>query len=163
MLYSPYYKSKCGKGFFACSAVGGCVLCAPLQCGPADDHQCMVAGELFEGRKWAVPEGARKAIHLYDSGVRRKTKTLALESGFELVTSGIVRTSMKHALSAYQRLTNWRHSSMRIRVENFIGSVKQHFRLLTNKLPYNDIPIMSKLVYLAYMLHNFRPNTVFAK
>jgi hypothetical protein len=42
-----------------------------------------------------------------------------------------------------------------VRVENFIGIVKQRFKILGHTFSVNDLPIMDKVVYLCFMLHNF--------
>ena len=161
-LQAPYYHAHCGKGFMACSCVGGTVVCSALQGGPADDHQCMVQGAKFWAKeKWAVEEGQLWPKHLYDNGVHQRTKAAALEARCDLLTSGFRRQSADNALSGMQRLTNRQHSTYRIRVENFICRVKQHFMILSTTFVSADIPIMDAVVYVCYMLHNFRSATTF--
>ena len=48
-------------------------------------------------------------------------------------------------------------SSLRIRVENFIGIVKQRFKIMGTVTPIADIGMMDKIVYLCFTLHNFGP------
>ena len=154
-LYSTYYKHTCGKYAVACSRVGGCIACAPGQGGPAGDHQCMVQAGLFDPDKWKVEDGKPWPQMLYDAGVTARTKTAAQQAGCDLVTSGIVRKSKSNTLSFAQRSTNFRVSSLRIRVENFIGIIKRHFKILRTVIPLSDIGMMDKIVYACFMLHNF--------
>jgi hypothetical protein len=156
-LFSTYYKHTCGKFLLACSTIGGCMLCSPAQGGPADDHQVMMGGGLFAEEKWAVTGDDQWSKLLYDAGVSRRTKTVAQASKCDMLTSGIVRNSAKSTLSGLQRKRNFQISSLRIRVENFIGIVKQRFKLLTKVHTNRDLPIMDKLVYVCFMLHNFGP------
>jgi hypothetical protein len=132
------------------------MLCARGQGGPADDHQCMVSGgDIFAEQKWTPEAGEPWSKLLYDAGVSRRTKTVAQAAKCDLLTSGIVRNSAKSSLSAIQRKRNFETSSLRIRVENFIGIVKQRFKILTKVHSNRDLPIMDKLVYVCFMLHNF--------
>jgi hypothetical protein len=155
-LYSTYYKHPCSKYCVACSVIGGCMACSAGQGGPADDHQCMVDGmDLFNPDKWEVADGKSWSQLLYDAGVSRNTKQCAQRSKCDMCCSGIVRKSAKSSLSAIQRKENFQTSSLRIRVENFIGIVKQRFKVLTRVHSNRDFPIMDKLVYVCFMLHNF--------
>jgi hypothetical protein len=54
-----------------------------------------------------------------------------------------------------QRSANQRVSSMRMRVENFIGLVKQRFKILGKVHTLRDLGMIDKIVYLCFMLHNF--------
>ena len=155
LLYSKYYGHCCGKFCVVTSRIGGTLAVSRGMGGPAGDHRCMEAAGLFEPAKWEVKEGESKAELLYDAGVSAKTKTVAQAAGFDVVTSGIVRKSAESSLSGRQRGENFKISSLRIRVENFIGIVKQHFRILCTTRPFTDLPIMSKMVYVCFMLHNF--------
>lgn len=116
--------------------------CSPGAGGPASDHQCMELAGLFDKSKWEVEEGKEWPKLLYDAGVSRKTKTAALEANFEIVTSGIVRNSKNSTLSFQQREENFSVSSLRIRVENFIGIVReaafQNNRYHHSRGPWND-------------------------
>lgn len=125
--------------------------------GPASDHKCMQEACLFDKTKWAVPAGSKRPQMLYDAGVSAKTKTAATLAGCDLVTSGLVRTSKKNDLSGVQRSKNFSVSSLRIRVENFIGIVKQRFQILGETHPISDLGMMDKIVYTCFMLHNFGP------
>jgi hypothetical protein len=155
-LYSPYYGSPCLKFCVACSTIGGTMACSLGHGGPADDHQCLTEGaDLFEASKWAVDADHEFSQLLYDAGVSRNTKTAAQAVNCDLVTSGIVRKSAKSSLSAQQRRANFRTSSLRIRVENFIGIVKQRFRVLSRIHTNSDLPVTGKVVYVCFMLHNF--------
>jgi hypothetical protein len=154
-LYSLYYKTCCGKYNVSCSIIGGTVSCAPGMGGPASDHACMEAAQLFEEEKWAVPEGKPKYQCIYDAGISTKTKTFARIRGCDLRTSGIVRKNKNNPLSCAQRDTNFEFSSLRIRVENFIGIVKQKFKVLKRTFAIDDLGIMDKVVYTCFMLHNF--------
>lgn len=154
-FYSPYYKSCCGKYNVCCSQVGGCVLVSPGMGGPASDHACMVAAGLFESDKWKVDEGEPWPQLLYDAGVSAPTKTAAKLVGCDLVSSGYVRTNAKNTLSYQQRTSNYNISSLRMRVENFIGIIKNRFQLLRTTIQSEDIGMMDELVYLCFMLHNF--------
>ena len=156
-LFSKYYGHECGKYFAACSPIGGTTAVSPCQGGPASDHQCMVAAELFEEKKWAVDGDTFEPEFLYDAGVSAKSKTLAMSAGCKLVTSGITRKSKTSNLSTIQRNTNFRVSSLRIRVENFIGIVKQRFKILTSTIDIADLGMMDDIVYACFMLHNFGP------
>ena len=40
-------------------------------------------------------------------------------------------------------------------MENFIGIVKQRFRVLSRIHTNSDIPVTGKVVYVCFMLHNF--------
>jgi hypothetical protein len=117
----------------------------------------MMGGKLFEPAKWEVEPGAPRSKLLYDAGVSRRTKTVALEANCDLTTSGIVRTpgGGEASLSGVQRMTNEDISSLRIRVENFIGIVKKRFKVLGRVHASKDIPIMEKVIYVCFMLHNF--------
>jgi hypothetical protein len=154
-LYSPYYKSCCGKFCVTMSRVGGCESCSPGMGGPAGDHTVMEADGLFSPEKWKVPVGTSRAQLLYDAGVTTRTKTAAMLAGFEVVTSGIVRKSKLNPLSHIQRSHNFKVSSIRIRVENFIGIVKQRFRILGRPLALADLGMMDRIFYTCFMLHNF--------
>lgn len=92
---------------------------------------------------------------LYDAGVSAKTQTAFLHACVDLVTSGIVRNSAEHELSAAQRTVNFTWSSRRIRVENFIGIVKCRFKVLKNVVVLDDLGMMDRMVYTCFMLHNF--------
>ena len=157
MLFSKYYGGTCGKYCVACSKIGGCTMCSPGQGGPAGDHQCMEAGGLFDAKRWAVPEGEEWPKLLYDAGVSTRTKTVARSAKCDLVTSGVCRKSKNSTLSGVQRSENFGTSSLRIRVENFIGIVKRRFRVLGLTFPINDIGMMDKIVFTCFMLHNFGP------
>jgi hypothetical protein len=161
-LHSTYYGHTCGKYCVGMSPIGGCVFVSPGQGGPASDHQCMEAGGLFEPEKWAVGEGERWPILLYDAGVDTTTRAAAVVAACDLVTSGIKRKSKDSTLSALQRAENFGSSSMRIRVENMIGIVKRRFKILaeTSIIPIEDIGMMDKIVYICFILHNFGPQTV---
>jgi hypothetical protein len=159
-LYSLYYKTTCAKYLVAMSAIGGVTLVAPGQGGPAGDHQCMMAGELFSADKWEVPDGQTWPKLMYDAGVSRKTKTVANAASCDLVTSGIVRKSKDSDLSAVQRDTNYGNSSLRIRVENLIGIVKKRFKILKATMKIEDLGMMDKVVFICFMMHNFGAPTV---
>lgn len=92
---------------------------------------------------------------LYDAGASDKSKTAARAAGFSLITSGIVRNSAKSPLSFVQRESNKSTSSLRMRVENFIGIVKQRFRVLDSVFPLEDLGIMDDVVFACFVLHNF--------
>jgi hypothetical protein len=154
-LYSPYYKSTCGKYAVACSRIGGATFVSPGMGGPASDHDCMMLGGLFENWRWATAPGAPRCACLYDAGVSQKIKTVARAANCHMKTSGIVRNSKQSPLSAVQRSGNFGCSSRRMRVENFIGIVKQRFKVLGHKFSVSDLPLMDKVVYLCFMLHNF--------
>ena len=156
-LYSVYYGHECAKYCVGCSVIGGSTVVSPGLGGPASDHQCMQEAGLFDKEKWAVPEGSKRPQMLYDAGVSAKTKTAATLAGCDLVTSGIVRNSKKNDLSAVQRSKNFSVSSLRIRVENFIGIVKQRFQILGETHPIADLGMLDKIVYTCFMLHNFGP------
>jgi hypothetical protein len=115
----------------------------------------MEAGGLFEPTKYEVKEGAPLPLHLYDNGVSKRTKAASLDAKFELATSGVVRNSALETLSFQQRQGNFGCSALRIRVENFIGIVKQRFRILRTVIHMDDIGMMDKIVWLCFMLHNF--------
>lgn len=137
------------------SRVGGAVNVGPTMGGPAGDHACMEAAGLFDPAKWSVPEGHAPCVSLYDAGVSHRTQTAAATAGFKLGLSGIVRKSKDNPLSFAQRSTNFRVSSLRIRVENFIGIVKQRFRVLNKPLAMADLGMMDNIFYSCFMLHNF--------
>ena len=160
-LYSIYYSHECGKYCVGVSKIGGCTVVSPGQGGPASDHQCMEAAGLFDKEKWAVEQGSPEAALLYDAGVSAKTKTLASSVGCSLVTSGMVRKSKASNLSGLQRSTNFNASSLRIRVENFIGILKQRFQILGKILQVSDLGIMDKIVFACCMLHNFGPPIIY--
>ena len=138
----------------AVSKIGGCTAVSSGLGGPAGDHQCMEAAGLFEEKRWQRTTGPEPKL-LYDAGVSAKTKTVARAVKCNLITSGIKRNSKASTLSGVQRGTSFRVSSLRIRVENFIGIVKQRFRILGTILPVSDLGIMDKIVYACFMLHNF--------
>jgi hypothetical protein len=159
-LFSLYYKATCGKYLVAMSPIGGVTLVAPGQGGPAGDHQCMMAGDLFSHDKWQVPDGQPWPKLMYNAGVSRKTKTVANAASCDLVTSGIVRKSKDSALSALQRSVNFGNSSLRIRVENLIGIVKNRFKILKATMQIDDIGMMDKVVFTCFILHNFGAPTI---
>ena len=66
----------------------------------------------------------------------------------------------KNHLNHVQRSNNFKVSSVRIRVENFIGIVKQRFHILRKPLPLVDLGMMDKIFYSCFMLHNFGPPIV---
>jgi hypothetical protein len=154
-LYSIYYKNTCGKYNVTCSVVGGCVSCGPGMGGPASDHECMERAGLFNRSKWEVEDDETEPQMLYDAGVSAKTKTAAMLAGCDLLTSGIVRNSAKSTHSYIQRASNYTISGRRIRVENFIGIVKNRFRILQTKIPITMLGMLDKIVYTCFMLHNF--------
>jgi hypothetical protein len=154
-LWSTYYHACCGKVCVAMSRIGGCVAVGDAQGGPAGDHQCLDAAGLFSSEKWAQPAGRPLPGHMYDAGASARSKSASLLAGCSLVTSGISRKSKSDSLSYQQRSNNFQVSSMRIRVENFIGIVKQRFKVLGKILPMHDLGMMNKLVYACFMLHNF--------
>lgn len=121
----------------------------------------MTAAGLFERDKWVTPEGAVWAQLLYDAGVSAPTKTAAMCAHCDLVCSGIVRKSKESNLSARQRDVNFSYSSLRIRVENFIGIVKHRYKSLGKVLPLDDLGMMDDIVYAAFMLHNFGHPVIF--
>ena len=159
-LWSTYYNNPCGKYLFVMSKIGGTELVSPGMGGPASDHEVMEASGLYDKTLWAVPGSTWTPQMLYDAGVTHRTKTAARAVGFKMNTSGIVRKSKKNALSAAQRSKNFRVSSVRIRVENFIGIVKQRFKILKVPLRQTDLGMMDKIVYICFMLHNFGPAIV---
>ena len=131
-----------------------------LNSGPAADHQCLEAAGTFDPNTWADWQdmlGGEWPKFLYDAGVSAKTKTAFLHACVDLVTSGIVRNSAESELSAAQRTVNFKWSSKRIRVENFIGIVKRRFKVLKNVVALDDLGMMDRLVYTCFMLHNFGP------
>ena len=137
------------------SKCGGCTSVSYGLGGPAGDHTCMGAADLFNKKKWKVAPGKPWSKLLYDAGVTSKTKSALLKAECDLVTSGIVRNNKNNHLSFQQRAKNFAVSSLRIRVENFIGIVKNKNRILTKVMPLVDIGMMDKIVYCAFMLHNF--------
>lgn len=137
------------------SRVGGTVNVGPTMGGPAGDHACMEAAGLFDAAKWALPEGRDPCVSLYDAGVSHRTQAAAAAAGFKLGLSGIVRKSKNSTLSFAQRTANFRVSSLRIRVENFIGNVKQRFRVLNKPLAMADLGFMDCIFYCCFLLHNF--------
>ena len=159
-LYSMYYKHTCGKFCVAMSRVGGCVAVSPGMGGPANDHECMAAAGLFDPEKWKVEPGESPKKLLYDAGVTHETKTAARKAGFLLITSGDKRKSAKSKFSYQRRWRKYRVSTLRIRVENMIGIVKQKFKILQHVLPIADIGMMDKIVFTCFMLHNFGFQTV---
>jgi hypothetical protein len=156
-LFSLYYKHTCGKYNVTCSRIGGCVAVSPGMGGPATDHRCMEAAGLFQKRRWKVPTGVRRVQLGYDAGISQVTKAAARRAGFEMVTSGTPRNSAKSNKSHAQRDRDQQFSTVRIRVENFIGIVKKRFRVLYYNFPIADLAIMDKIVYICFMLHNFGP------
>jgi hypothetical protein len=154
-LYSSYYKHTCGKYCVSCSRIGGCVSCGPGQGGPAGDFQCMKASGLFNSEKWVVGADEPWPQHLYDAGVSRRTRSACLECKCDLQTSGIVRNSAKNHMSYQQRSQNFKTSSLRIRVENFIGIIKQRFKILNQNIPLTELGLLDKVVFSCFMLHNF--------
>lgn len=155
-LFSSYYKHCCGKYCVACSVIGGCVACSTGMGGPAGDHQCILAAGLMSVEKWRVGEGEPRAKLLYDAGVSSRTRVAAKAVRCDLELSGTTRNSAKSNLSYDQRAKNFRVSSLRIRVENFIGIVKNHFKVLGTLFSINDLPIMDKVVFTCFMMHNFK-------
>jgi hypothetical protein len=154
-LHSKYYGGTCGKYNITCSPIGGTTCVSPGFGGPAGDHKIMEAAGLFDADKWKVPDGHPWAQLFYDAGVSTKTKTAAMNAGIDLVCSGIVRKKKTSLLSYQQRTTNFKHSSMRIRVENFIGIVKKRFKILNTTIATEDIGMMDKIVYACFIFHNF--------
>ena len=80
-----------------------------------------------------------------------------LKCGCMLETSGVIRDSSKVAPSAVQRMTNFEISRFRIRVENFIGAVKQRFKILGKTLPIEDLALSDRIVQTCFLMYNFGP------
>jgi hypothetical protein len=118
----------------------------------------MLRGKLFDEDKWAVgagyPDDARPVM-LYDAGIHLETKHLARQAGFEMRTSGVRRNNAKNSQSAQQRIENTQNSKMRIRVENYIGHVKQRYHVLKVTHTLYDLVVLDDWVFLCFILHNF--------
>ena len=73
---------------------------------------------LFDKEKWRRPSLAHPLAQLlYDAGVSARTKTAAEMSGFEVITSGIVRKSKESELSHKQRSSNFKQVGVFARVQ----------------------------------------------
>ena len=160
-LYSSYYKCTCGKGCIGVSCVGGCVAVSLTGGGPMDDHECLDHMGIFDGKKWDCDDSNLHPRMLYDAGVSATTKTAAQNANFDLLLSGIVRHSKQNPLSARQRTLNKHVSSRRIRVENIIGIIKNHAKIITSNLHISELAMMDKIFYICCMLHNFRSQKIF--
>lgn len=109
----------------------------------------------------AGSEGKPWVQMLWDAGVGGPTRTACLLAGCDLQTSGVKRNSAKNTLSFQQRAGNFKTSSKRIRVENYIGIVKGRFQILGSTLPLTDLGHMDKIVKSCFLLHNFGPQIIF--
>ena len=65
----------------------------------------------------------------------------------------------KTKLQETDRLEDFTISSKRVHVERVIGYAKT-YKILQGVIPYNLLPLSNKIVYVCFMLVNFRKNIV---